>query len=233
MNKDLKEKFAFTLGATHVGIFHNTRRVGFTLAEVLITLGIIGIVSAMTIPTLVKNYEKQNTISTLKKAYSTINRAVMNRLIDIEHISFNLSSIEQIEKYWAPYLKIASIEPYSDNSDTNEFYYDMLGNQIWQPNTNFRRATFTLYDGIRYTIEKINSEDQIILADINGKKAPNKFGKDVFLFLLDLRTNSLSPYGFQLSDDEINSSCNANGDGQFCASKIIKSGWQIKDDYPW
>ena len=82
MNKDLKGKFAFTLaeGATHVGIsnniyetlhrlvksfthvgiFHNTRRVGFTLAEVLITLGIIGVVSAMTIPTLVANYQQKS-----------------------------------------------------------------------------------------------------------------------------------------------------------------------------
>ena len=45
---------------THVGIFHNTRRVGFTLAEVLITLGIIGVVSAMTIPTLVANYQQKS-----------------------------------------------------------------------------------------------------------------------------------------------------------------------------
>lgn len=54
-------KTAFTLAesVTHVAISHNTRRVAFTLAEVLITLGILGIVSAMTIPTLVqKNTER-------------------------------------------------------------------------------------------------------------------------------------------------------------------------------
>ena len=62
MKKDLKKHNAFTLaeGATHVGIFHITRRVAFTLAEVLITLGIIGIVSAMTIPTLVTNYQERS-----------------------------------------------------------------------------------------------------------------------------------------------------------------------------
>ena len=50
---------AFTLaeGATHVNISDNIRRVAFTLAEVLITLAIIGIVAAMTIPTLVQNYQ--------------------------------------------------------------------------------------------------------------------------------------------------------------------------------
>ncbi len=59
MNKDLKEKF------------------GFTLAEVLITLGIIGIVSAMTIPTLVKNYQTKVRDNQFKKVYATLNQAVL------------------------------------------------------------------------------------------------------------------------------------------------------------
>ena len=47
------KKAAFTLaeGATHVDMSDNIRRVAFTLAEVLITLAIIGVVAAMTIPT--------------------------------------------------------------------------------------------------------------------------------------------------------------------------------------
>ena len=96
MYKDLKEKFGFTLGATHVGISHNiggtfhrfvesfthvgishnTRRVAFTLAEILITLGIIGIVSAMTIPTLVKNYKKKVLLNKIKVAHSQIVNAI-------------------------------------------------------------------------------------------------------------------------------------------------------------
>ncbi len=47
-------------GVTRVGIFYNTRRIAFTLAEVLMTLGIIGIVSAMTIPTLVSNFQQRH-----------------------------------------------------------------------------------------------------------------------------------------------------------------------------
>ena len=108
MNKDLKGKFGFTLaeGATHVGISHNiggtlhrfvesfthvgishnTRRVGFTLAEVLITLGIIGIVSAMTIPTLVKNYQTKVRDNQFKKVYATLNQAVLFALTDFGYI---------------------------------------------------------------------------------------------------------------------------------------------------
>lgn len=47
-------------------------KTGFTLAEILITLGIIGIVAAMTIPTLINNIQKTQYVAGLKKAYSTI-----------------------------------------------------------------------------------------------------------------------------------------------------------------
>ena len=42
----------------------------FTLAEILITLGIIGVVAAMTIPTLVANYRTKALKSGFKKSYS-------------------------------------------------------------------------------------------------------------------------------------------------------------------
>ena len=45
------------------------KRSAFTLAEVLITLGIIGVVAAVTIPALVTTYQKRATESQLKKAY--------------------------------------------------------------------------------------------------------------------------------------------------------------------
>src|SRR5574344_257472 len=48
----------------------------FTLAEVLITLGIIGVVAALTIPTLINNYQEKATVTKLKKFYSIMNQAV-------------------------------------------------------------------------------------------------------------------------------------------------------------
>ena len=53
--------------ATHVSMSNNNRRVAFTLAEVLITLGIIGIVAALTIPTLMSNYREKLLVNQLKK----------------------------------------------------------------------------------------------------------------------------------------------------------------------
>uniref|UniRef100_UPI00402A565C type II secretion system protein n=1 Tax=Candidatus Scatousia sp. TaxID=3085663 RepID=UPI00402A565C len=52
------------------------RKKGFTLAEVLITLGIIGIVAAMTLPTLVNKYQKRTYIAGLQKFYTQISQAM-------------------------------------------------------------------------------------------------------------------------------------------------------------
>ena len=57
MNKTNKRAFTLAEGATHVDTFNNKRKFGFTLAEVLITLGIIGVVAALTIPVLIQNYQ--------------------------------------------------------------------------------------------------------------------------------------------------------------------------------
>ena len=51
------------------------KRVAFTLAEVLITLGIIGVVAAMTIPNLVNTYKEKVRVSKVKKAYSVLANA--------------------------------------------------------------------------------------------------------------------------------------------------------------
>ena len=53
---------------------HVIKKVAFTLAEVLITLGIIGVVAAMTLPALIGNYQKQVTVNKLKRSYTTISQ---------------------------------------------------------------------------------------------------------------------------------------------------------------
>ncbi|NLF82892.1 MAG: type II secretion system protein, partial [Candidatus Gastranaerophilales bacterium] len=50
---------------------------GFTLAEVLITLSIIGVVAALTIPSLVRKYEKQQWITGYKAAFNLVSQTTM------------------------------------------------------------------------------------------------------------------------------------------------------------
>ena len=49
-------------------------RKGFTLAEVLITIGIIGVVMAMTVTVLIQNYQKKTALTRFKKTYSIISQ---------------------------------------------------------------------------------------------------------------------------------------------------------------
>ena len=56
---------------------------GFTLAEVLITLGIIGVVAALTIPTLMQKLDDREIVSGLKKFYSTMQNA--HKLVELEY----------------------------------------------------------------------------------------------------------------------------------------------------
>src|SRR5574344_3173216 len=60
----------------------NKRSLAFTLAEVLIVLGIIGIVAALTIPTLMMNAQKHEYVTGLKKFYSTWNNGFAQLLAD-------------------------------------------------------------------------------------------------------------------------------------------------------
>ena len=54
----------------------------FTLAEVLIVIGIIGVVSALTLPVLIGNYKKQLVETKLKETYSIINQMMLNSVAE-------------------------------------------------------------------------------------------------------------------------------------------------------
>ena len=102
---------------------------GFTLAEVLITLGIIGIVAALTMPTLIQNHRKQVIETRLKKFYSTVNQAVKLAEVDFGDkklwyadlagaqkdedgniIEGSSESEKWFKKYLAPYMQITKFE---------------------------------------------------------------------------------------------------------------------------
>ena len=55
---------------------------GFTLAEVLITIGVIGIVAAMTLPMLLVNHREKEMVTRLKKVYTNISQAMQRAIVE-------------------------------------------------------------------------------------------------------------------------------------------------------
>ena len=78
----INNKSSIAPDATQVADCNQSRRVAFTLAEVLITLGIIGVVAAITIPTLIAKYQLKEGTVALKKAISVLNQAAAKTVVD-------------------------------------------------------------------------------------------------------------------------------------------------------
>ena len=220
MKNDLKEKFAFTL------------------AEVLITLGIIGIVSAMTIPTLINNYQKKVTVTRLQKAFSTLSQAVKLSEIDNGPVStwnFDFDEDKYIagkriaETYFLPYLRVAKtyevgkpVEIVRLNGDSEDYL-------------STDSFAFTLNNGIMFYINPQGTWLPIIV-DLNADEKPNIFSKDVFVFYLF--KSGLTLAGVKnWNREQLLANCSpeaSDREGNYYCGMLIKNdGWQIKDDYPW
>ena len=220
-------KFAFTLseGARHVVLPDNQRRYAFTLAEVLITLGIIGIVAALTIPSIVADYRNKQTATQLKYAYSVVGQALTaaqvqngdvsgwdfgyNYGADTSTVNYRETVINFVEKYLKPNLKIADDIGYQYTSSA--IGYDGLYKPVSKEKVERKGYWFTLGNGtlLCASISSIctNEDDDgtctqrayqniIITVDTNGFKGPNTYGKDVFLMTLELTSNKFSMHNY-------------------------------------
>ena len=233
---DFKKK----AGATHVDMSANIRRAAFTLAEVLITLAIIGVVAAMTIPTLISNYTEKATISKLKKAYATIANVYKNvyklSMIDngtaaVMGTTNNANAEEYVTKYFLPYFSGAkTCKTYSEcGYSSNTPYLAEAGNAwTFQVADTSRRIPIMAGDGMFYWFALAQGADnegnplptKVVYVDVNGAQKPNRLCADMFVFT---RTeNGIVPY---INEDD--------PDDPSCVLDIIENGWKIPDDYPY
>ncbi len=74
------------------------KKSGFTLAEVLITLVIIGVIAAMTVPTLMNNTQGQENKTAFKKAISTMNQALTTEYALEGNTAASVSIIDIMKK---------------------------------------------------------------------------------------------------------------------------------------
>ena len=249
---------AFTLaeGATHVDLLPTKVKFAFTLAEVLITLGIIGIVAAMTIPNLITTHQQKVTVTKLQKAISVLNQAYKLSFDDVgePEDAFSMGSDEYFKQYWSPYIKVSTICTMDSNYcgyNNNQPFVSLDGTNanVGLFASNSSRISFLTPDGFLYIIYTGNYATQPdgtrkwqsfprVLVDINGPTGPNRQGRDVF-WLLRTQNNGggIQPVGYNERLGIVQTDCSydasGSGAGSYCADYIRRSGWSINKDYPW
>ena len=205
----------------------------FTLAEILITLGVIGVIAAMTLPTVIENYQKQRTINQLKKVYTVLNQAF--KMSEIDNDSYeNWGNINEMNytnymnKYWKPYLKVIKVcSTYQTCGYSKQYPWVNANNTetVWRKIVG---TSFILNDGTLITFWN-NTQ---IMVDLNSYSKPNKYGRDLFVFSLSKK--GVMAAGVYLDDFRYCCKTYQGPDsGEFCSGKIVHDGWKIKDDYPW
>lgn len=216
---------------------------GFTLTEVLITLGIIGIIAAMTLPTVVKKYKEKQTIAQIKYSLNILNNAF--RLAIADHGDMRdwkyIDNLEEptnrkifIDKYLIPYVKGAKVSS-QESYDCNGLGYPTTSPPR-QPNGNITGMTsktfypITLLNGIFfYAASTDNNGNMTIDVDLNGTNPPNIFGYDLFVFILEREKNSVYAVGHNYENPM--TSC-TKGNAWSCAAAIIKNEYTIPKNYP-
>ena len=232
-------------------------KLAFTLAEVLITLGIIGVVAVMTMPTVIKNYQKKQTATQMRKTYAVLENALTMARAEhgelmywegpTDYIKNGYEGIEPfMKKYILPYIKYTSTckgcEDYKitglNGRDMIESDASLLGKAPYQ---------VFLADGTTlnfYVTQKVRTDDPSIMwrvsvyFDINGKKKPNVIGKDVALLRIHQESNFYFLFGSEYDHDEqmdpsATEACHKQGTGRRCLNLLRLDNWEMKDYYPW
>ena len=168
------------------------RKSAFTLAEVLITLGIIGFVAAITLPVLISKYNEQAWLTAFKKSYSVLYQAYLmayqeNGIASTWCPEKNTDCAKKYFDILSPYLNVVQIWGYERPEAINKIsYHDIGSNNIFTRN----HYKFVLNAG---TIVSIQYETELnmplLQVDTNGLKGPNQLGKDIFYFTLNSRAN--------------------------------------------
>ena len=216
---------------------HIIKKCAFTLAEVLITLGIIGVVAAITIPSLVTNYQKHVVETKLAKFNSTMNQAVRLSMVDngdpdgwVEQSReyTYADMVDFMNTYFLPYMKYVKMERNTSNYNNG--------------------VRVILLDGSMFTFDiDLNGGD--IVYYVNGKTEINPRNKFQYQFTKRVhwssadKMNSVSyiePYilNWNGTVDHLKTGaiwackkgCTNCG---YCTKLIQLNGWKIPKDYPW
>lgn len=214
-----------------------SKRIGFTLAETLIVLGIIGVVAAMTIPNLINNYKAQRLHSKFQKTYSLLQQGF--KQMEADDVSLdpatyphNAPFYHTFIKYFTGVVNCGRLNGEIDNRTTPCYYTRAYKYKDYSGKSVIVEAylddgQFVLPDGTNIFFENFGdtSSGVWVTADINGLDKPNRWGIDLFTFqFIDGELRTMGSEGTRYTD--LNTYCNYNTsnnlNGIACA-KLAKS----------
>ena len=216
----------------------------FTLAEVLLTLAIIGVVAALTIPAVVTKITKDQYVTGLKKAYNTL-KAVEREAIQVHGPMENWdwstgTTTSDFEKYFLPHFDVLKNCGATTEKGCFATGLTNLSGGTYDDFNSIYYYKIVTSDGMSWAYEKSPSTTPLYMqgvfyVDVNGLKSPNRWGRDIFEFWVYPSNLGIKPRGsYKLdgktprSTSDIDSACNTSTGDEFCAAKVLSEG---KMDY--
>lgn len=204
-------------------------KAAFTLAEVLITLGIIGVVASLTMPAMMQSYQKRTATVRLQKFYSIMSQAVSKWENDNgylpEDVNIGFAELDhnsnKVMQWWIQNLgkEVKTVSSYKNGSDVCYGLADGSGFCVIVNRTAMHFIFCPEAKGCSDKYEEVNS-----VVD----------GKNSFLFSIEGGKFISSYKGFHTyTRDELLDDCKISFHKHACTRLIEVDGWQIKDDYPW
>lgn len=221
------------------------KRQAFTLAEVLLSMLVLGIVAVMTIPALLNEVKDRQYWAIFYKSYTVVQEAISyargngETFYDTNKKAWESVKVNDDFDLYRKYLKIF------DGPRTDCLYFDK--NQCFPLPTfrglNKQFISLNVENAVSYVtpnqaviafgeIQNLGAEGNIapvVFIDANGVKKPNMLGRDIFLAYMDVEKNQLLPMGAMGTPFENQSLCDINKTGYTCAYEIIKNkSYEVK-----
>lgn len=200
-----------------------------TIGELLITMTVIGVIAALTLPSFMKDYHNKLFTTRLKKTYESLTSAMEQACIDSNVSYFNqtpyakVGAVDKQAEFLNKYFKLSGVAITSGNRPFATTYRKM-GSNTGEPLQLPTSAYARLKSGEAIDLMCETLTECIVTVDVNSTDGPNVGGRDMFRFRIDTVNKKV----FSHVDP---ASCN-NGNkdiyGHGCLNKIIEDNWVMK-----